>query len=411
MSGRKTYHYPRTVVVLQVSLLAPTGELTEIDVTTIPISVEWTRNDINEADEASIVVDWSEVPLDPRAVSDCRVVIYCADVGSEDRALSIADEAAARFIGFVDEPEVSFDESGETVTLACRDYTGRLIDTKWRGGSIRVDRPLSEVYRELLAEAPPYVGTELRIEDDRAVAGVTGRKLWTPPSGVSVWDCLVGLAKELGQTARWELGTLVVATPTTPSAADARLVVYGDQVERMTLRRSLNPVANKRIVFRALDTSSRKVVEGQWPATSEGVKRDEVAYSLPAGDWSPKTLVDRAKHVYTTWMRRQVQGSFDTVAMSDLDSADLVSLASGDQVYLQARSYDPARVLGKSRGELASYLRDHGLAPTTANALASAWVGSEDLASLFYVVRARHSWSRDAGYKLAADIGNVIGVS
>lgn len=408
--SRRVYHVPRGLVLLQPALASPglPETLREVDVVTIPIDMEWTRNDINEADEASITLDWSDLPLDPRALRDCRVVLYCSDVRSPDRTLAISDRSAVRFIGFVDEVEVDFGEDGERLSLRCRDYTGRLIDTKLGAKSVRVDRPLSACIREILALVPPYAGAELKIEDDRPVKAATGKATWTPPSGVSCWDAIVGLAKELGQTPRWELGRLVVSSPQPVAAADARIVVYGDQVERMTLKRSLNPVATKRIVFRALDTGSRRVLEGVWPPP--GDDRGEVAYTLPAGAWSSATLRDRAKQVFTTWERRQVGGTFETSAMSDLDDADLVGLASGDPVYLRARGVDPTRVLGKSRGQLAAYLRDHGLAPTVANALAQAWSSSEDLATLFYVIRARHRWASDDGYRLTCDFGNVIEV-
>jgi len=426
---RRVYHVPRALVLLQPALAAP-GQAEarrEIDVTAIPVDVEWTRNDINEADEASITLDWADLPLDPRALRDCRVVIYCADVGSPDRTLAISDRSAVRFIGFVDEAEVDFGGDSERVLLRARDYTGRLIDAKLpiKGlhgrsgaskvraskipeGSLRADRPLSEIIKQVLAVVPPYVGAEIEVEDDRSVASVTGKKLWTPPAGVSCWDAIVGLSKELGQTPRWELGRLVVGAPRSVRASEARIVVYGDQVERMTLKRSLNPVAVKRIVFRALDTGSRRVVEGVWPPP--GDDRGEVAYTLPAGPWSSDTLKARARQVFTTWERRQVSGSLETAAMSDLDDAGLVGLASGDPIYLRARSTDRARVLGKSRGELAAYLRDRGMAPTTANALAQAWSSSEDLATLFYTIRARHRWTRDDGYRLTVDFGNTVGV-
>lgn len=413
--------------MLQPALAAPgqVEQLRELTVTAIPVEVEWTRNDINEADEASVTLDWSTLPLDPRALRDCRLVVYCADVRSEERVLSIGDRAAVRFVGFVDEVETDFGDGGERVLLRARDYTGRLIDTKLpikgvsaRGGkvdaskiaqgSLRADRPLSQIIREVLSHLPPYQGTSLRVEDDRSVASVTGKKLWTPPAGVTCWDAIVGVSKELGQTPRWELGELVVGPPQPVRAPDARIVVYGDQVSRMALRRSLNPVATKRIVFRAVDAATRRVVEGVWPPPDDD--RGDVAYTLPAGDWSSETLRDRARQVFTTWERRQVSGSFETIAMSDLDDADLVGLQSGDAVYLRARSLDRTRVLGRSRGELAAYLRDNGMPATTANALAQAWSSSEDLATLFYVVRARHRWSRQDGYRLTADFGNAIGV-
>lgn len=408
---RRVYHYPRALVLLQPALAAPgqVEQLREVDVTAIPVEVEWTRNDINEADEASITLDWADLPLDPRALRDCRVVIYCADTGSDDRALVASDRSAVRFLGFVDEPELDFGEDAQRITLRARDYTGRLLDARWPSKEIRVDRPLSVCVREILSQVPPYVDAELEIEDDRSVRSVTGRRLWHPPQGTSCWDCIVGLAKELGQTPRWELGRLVIGPPQPVTAGETKLVLYGDQVHRMTMRRSLNPVATKRIVFRALDTASRRVIEGVWPPPSDE-KRDEVAYTLPAGAWSSDTLRDRAKQVFTLWERRQVQATFETRAMSDLDDADLVGLASGDPVYLRARSMDRTSVLGKSRGELADWLHDRGMSAQAANALAQAWSSSEDLATLFYVVRAKHRWTREDGYTLTADIGNVIGV-
>jgi len=395
---RATYHYPRALVLLQPTLT--NGQT--IDIITVPVDVDWVRNDITEADEATVTVDWADLPLDPRAIGDCRVTVYAADVGDPDKVISIRDRRYVRFVGYVDEPSIDFSDDGQRVTLRCRDYTGLLLDAKWQGKGVRVDRPLSQTLRELIEAHPGYRGASIVVaRDDR----VYGRDSWVPAHGSSIWDVCVAISKATGQTPRWVLGELVVSTPEEALIEDTRILVYGDQVARMDLRRHMNPTAGRTIQVSALDTESGRVIAGQYPAgTAENIQ----GFTRPAGAWSKAVLDAQARHIYETWQRRQVTGTLETRAMSDLDGSDLVGLESGHLLYVRARSADRASVLGMSRSELASYLHDRGMVRTVANALASSWANSEDLATLFYVVRAAHRWSRDDGYSLRVEFGSVL---
>lgn len=395
---RATYHYPRALVLLQPTLT----DGSTIDIITVPVEVDWTRNDITEADEATVVVDWADLPLDPRAIGDCRVTVYAADVQDPETVISIRDRRHVRFVGYVDEPALEFGDDGQRVTLRCRDYTGLLLDAKWSGSAVRVDRPLSQVLRELIEVIPGYRGASIVVARDERVFG---RDTWVPASGSSIWDVCVAISKATGQTPRWVLGELAVSTPEEALGKDTRILVYGDQVARMDLRRNMNPVAGRTIQVSALDTGSNTVITGQYPP---GDPQNIHGYLRPAGPWSRAVLDAQARHIYETWQRRQVTGSLETRAMSDLDGVDLVALESGNLLYVRARSADRASVLGMSRSELATYLHDHGMARTVANALANSWANSEDLATLFYVVRAAHRWSRDDGYSLRVEFGNVL---
>lgn len=398
---------PRAVVVLQPKVQSFGAEPARtVTHTVTPIAVEWSSNEPEEADDARVTIPWERLPLDPRAVADCRVTIFAADVGDPGVALSPRQDVA-RFVGFVDGDSIDFGD-GQTVELTARDYRGRLIDTPFAGGSVATDRPLSVAVRAVVSAVPGYADLPVSIERDSTLSATLGRKRWTPPKHASLWDVVCGLARETGQVARFVLDTLTIGPPRPLSGKDAVRLLYGNSIERLELRRDLNPTTRKTILLRALDPRTGRITEGRFPRSSYD---GETILAWPlTGSYSPSDLATRAEAIYRQRERQQLRGRLTTPWMDDERGRDLLVTRSGDGLAAFVRTDDPASVLGYSTGELADYLRRGGMAPTTARLFASRWAEADRLKPFFYVRRARHRLDAEQGYQLDAEIEAPIDV-
>jgi len=219
-----------------------------------------------------------------------------------------------------------------------------------------------------------------------------------------------GLARSLGLVADWRLDTLVVRAPLEDSSDDriarSRRVVFGDNLLKLGLRRNLNPVRGKAVLLRATNPATREVTEARWPPVRIDGERDLV-YPM-RGSWSVDALRQRARGVYRSFERRQLEGSMQTTSMADIDDLDLLDLEAGDLLEVRVRSVAEAPVLGMSRGELAAFLKQREVDDKVAEALASAWVEASDLLPLYFARRTVQTMTRADGYTLAVDLENVI---
>lgn len=117
----------------------------------IPKSVSVEKNNLSDADKCTIELDYRSLPFDPRAFRFAAVRVVIGSVSAEDYAAGIIGGGSqlelssivppettrwfsltgnSRFVGFVDEWMVEFDDSGERVTLQCRDISAVLRDTE-----------------------------------------------------------------------------------------------------------------------------------------------------------------------------------------------------------------------------------------------------------------------------------------
>jgi hypothetical protein len=89
---------------------------------------------------------------------------------------------------------------------------------------------------------------------------------------------------------------------------------------------------------------------------------------------------------------------------------DLTRLANGDDIYLRPYPVDRGAYGGLSDGELFAELTAGpvGLRPGIARAVVEAWRRTGDLSPRFYVRQARHTWTRDEGYRLRVEFINRV---
>lgn len=443
MAGR----YPRSLAELTVRLTDPSGRVLdedrEISFSAHPRSVEWISDEPSAADSCHVVLDWRHLPVDPRMVSDLHVRLYADDIVDPDAGLVVSDETL-RFIGYVDLPSMTHDESGATLTLEARDFSGRLRDSQLKTRRVITDIKLSQALVDMAGEVPGYTLPEggfalgVRVEgNDPKIRDVTGRSRWTPPENARVWDAMQALAREVGMVCEMDRRVLVVRPPRGAGGNDHRRMLFGENVSAFTLERSLQPGPLESIELRGLSSTSRRIIKGRFPPAGTNPKQrtqsrivvdgptgttrkprqqtitEAVRVIQVPGHFTQPQLVQLAEALYRRTERQQAEGTLETVAMRDLDSWGLPGLRSGMSLYVdlrerEANPLDRVRVLGYTRRELADLLVARGMDPEPADALAEAWVSADDAAPVFYVRRARHRLDNRQGYRLTVDIESFL---
>ena len=420
MSAR--LYYPRAVVFLDAlveDFSGGSGRL--LSFYAIPRSVEWKANDHREADTFRLELGYNDLPLDPRVLRSVRVAIYVADAPG-DVADIAADPRNLRFLGFADEPSQSFGEDGETVTLEGRDYTGPLIDMPWTGESVRIDRPLDAIVRELVDSVPGMEALVVEADAAPVLSTILGRAEWAPPDKADTWSVIVELCGLAGFVAQVRRDRLQIVAPGRAGVASRRFV-YGENVLSLDLRRNLHNAKQKQVEVKCWDDQARELRVATWPTspivlsskvstTKTGKVRStqDTAPIIPwyvAGAWTVQQLQDLARSIFDNAVRSEVEGTLETKDLDDLDGLDLLGLQNADEIELRLARGDLQSIQGMGEAEAARHIGRFVDDDAVAVALARAWVQADTLRPTFYVRAASHRWSGD-GYSLSIDLQNFV---
>jgi len=425
-------HHPRMRAVLSVLFDDLQGgsldEVATYDV--VPKSVEVTANSFRQADTFGLELDYTDLPFDPRTIRSVLVAIYMADVRDPQQVVSVTEREHLRFLGYVDEPETMLGDSGESVSLGGRDYTGLFLDYAWRDGLINVDRPFKRVVEDIAATVPGAGGVLLDIPAGVAAAKVSdriGRTQYAPREGDDAWTILAELCQLLGVLPVFHLDTLEVRSADTFGTNTAAFL-YGENLARLKFGRKLNEVRNRQVRVVCWDEKAREAREATWPTepiitgrkvSTEGKVSVETApvvtYDV-AGSYGQVELRAIAQTIYEESARQQVEGELETRDMRDaLGLTDLTQLRNGDAILVQLGRQDAREwMVGPWDMPEAEVIRrltrgPNPLNPDAAKALARSRKVAASLAERFYVQQATHRMSRDDGYSLTVRFINYVG--
>jgi len=439
--------YPRCRVVLTILLedfADGSGEVIPPAFPVIPRSVEIERNGYRQADTFSLELDHRDFPIDPRMIRSVLVGIYLGDVGDPTTEISLDDESFRAFLGYVDEPETSLEESGEVVRFRGRDYTSLFLDRPWTGGAIDVDRRLGDVLLEIVMSVPGTDGFKSLeaspdADMDLVLADIIGRKVYAPQANDDVWTILVDLCGRVGFIPVIELDRLLVLTPDNFSTkplweADGlsrafggrkASFLYGENVAKLSYKRDFKDPRSIQVEIRCWDEVNRALLTARYPATPVVIRKKVSTTGKASTDSAPivplfvqgcYTQAHLEYMAYAAWeemARSQVEGELETKEMVDLSGqVDLPTLANGDTLTVVLGSTLQTSIAGMSSSEAIVHLTSPPRAfdIAIATALVTSWKQAQELAAEFYVASARHRWTRDEGYTLTVAFINYIGV-
>lgn len=140
----------------------------------LPKRVSVEKNNLSDCDKCTIELDYRSLPFDPRSFRAAAVRVIIGSVSSEDYDKGVNGGGSqldlpsivppetsrwysatgnTRFVGFVDEWMVDFDDSGETVSLQCRDLSSVVRDTPVRFGTgIDLDKGIRAGVDEFISQ-------------------------------------------------------------------------------------------------------------------------------------------------------------------------------------------------------------------------------------------------------------------
>lgn len=412
----------------------------------IPRTVSISRNSARKCDTASIEFDFRDFPFDPRTLTSCHVAVHLEAL-KKASAPMIPSRLNLRFVGTVDEIEVTWSNDGERIKVECRDYTARFFDAPWTAccppsppaPSLQIATPIGVTLLTIVDGIRALVAPDTLPLDpatSRAAATampnlVTGRLVYTPrDKKESAWEAVCGLCDLHGLVPVWDLDVLHIRTAAETTLSKPAIMVYGQNVESLRFKRNLLRPEKKGVRVTSWNPQLGQSLSASWADGRPGVPTPDLATKSAKGS-APSTppvveyhiegpatvgdLLKIAERLYDERRRSKIDGELETRDLTDLVLGPLLGLANGDRVQIHLDPGLQSSVAGMSQAEAVAFLsnplKTNALDPAVATALMAAWTQAQTLACTFYVLEAHHRWDRDDGYTLRIRFGEfVLGV-
>ena len=398
-------------------------------------------------------------------------------------------------VGTVDEWTVSHEAGVSMIDISGRGLSGILLDSPFPPellGIIKVGRPIDEVVRQVLSLHPlgatiaPFIKVAPRTDwpnftipaprvSDQAARVGRGASGTKPPRGgskgagsLNFWDVITRFCFLVGAIPRFKGQFLEIkpsrglfdqalragidpAVPTPFKNGAVRFVngkpirvrrlVYGRNVEDLTLNRKLGGVKAQVVEVLSLDTSSKlrgkdRVISAIYPGPGDivGNIRSQVASSgiasvkqtlkIPVnGITDPTRLKEIAKSVFEEIMRGEIGGSFKTKVLSSIGGnnadPDMLRLRPGDalEIGVDASGFGSRPPVVSELTDLTAASFEEAVAKVKARVgdgrLARVIVASTrgsitQLQSIFYTEVVKFDWDASTGIEISGDFKNYV---
>lgn len=393
-----------------------------------PSACEVRRNGYHAADEFDITIPLRALPFDPDLLSSVAVTIYFFEEidGQPVEEWAVPEYEAIR--GLVDDPESSVEEREHAITLTGRDYTSLLIDREWDPRQrIPSGLPLDQTIQRLADDAaPPGATTRFKVVFSSVASSTpplvgasrrsTKRKgLWVKP-GKSLWQVIYDMALAEGFIAFIRGETIHITDPrtqTAASAADARRLVYGRNLQRFRSKRRLAKERVPQIRVAAFDPVARARVEVTYPPTSRtptnavGIKRDEILrIAAPAGVFDRETLGRIARTRFENAARTEAEYTATTRHLTDPDGRSMLTLDAGSPLWIEFDPFDRAAMRALTVAERQEHMLSRGFSPELAEFAAAYFDRIDQYRQPHYTRSARLSYDVNSGMTIEVEAVN-----
>jgi hypothetical protein len=301
-----SFYYPQAAVKLRIlpedyQLTSDASLLAPVDIIVQSKHIEITSNDYKTSDTFNMKIDYKNFPFDPRTIRACGVVIYMQDMQQGGLKL-VPQPDNTIFVGFVDEENISLDDTNQEVTLEGRDYTALLIDQKYLVNKpISEQKPLNVAISEFLSQIPALQNIKIINQTGDVLPslgkfypghadGLSGQR--NPGTNETYWSLIQDACARAGLVCFIRLDQLILTSPRNQATTvgDDIKFLYGKNVKKLTMKRKLGRLKNINISVRS--RSGKNVIIAKIPAEAEpawcasfGIKRQEVvvAQLMPTG--------------------------------------------------------------------------------------------------------------------------------
>jgi len=382
---------------------------------TVPVQGNRVNVNINsyaEADTFELELDYKVFPFDPRAIRSLQVSIHMEDMErlEEDGApkkIQPTDDNRM-FMGFADEDEMTFNDNARSVKLKGRDFTGLLIDAKWPGRLVSLDKTVMTVLNEILQSL--QATQDIFVENRTGLPVLPILAKFFPDFGKlsgkrnakqreTYWDVIQDIVSKAGLIAYIELDKLILTKPRTLyDSSKAVKFVYGRNVTDLQMTRKMGRQKGFNVVVRSV--IQKEVVKVEIPKDStnlpEGGEPVRIAKQSAGGVVIDKSkeeslapflafavanvrdkahLIEIGEKIFEELGRQQIEGRFKTADMCapTKDNADfnLLQLRVGTPVSIVIGIDDLEKIQEKAdAAERLKYLIDRKWQSQVANVFA-----------------------------------------
>ena len=447
-----------------------------------PISVSIEYNGLASADTASISIDFADAPIDPRLLRAAGVEITLGLVSAADfeagmergqrrpdrslTSLVSRDDGGttARFVGFIDDWEVEYSESGDSIKMTCRDMSAQIRDIRLLPGvSINMALPLDEGVADLLnrasattrgvtvrfvGEGSPPVPVAAAPQRRRPRRGASNRRARRSGQEMSLWDHITDVVRAQGLIAMMRDYELLIADPRTLyNVEGVRRMVYGRNLERLRFTRKLSGVKAPTMEVRCHDAERGRTLWARFPTPSgqpasgvlgvdnppaparannvppSGSNPDEtIRVMVVSGITDPGRLGLIARGIFEEIGRQEIEGVFETGDAWSYDNTpdlpDLLTMRPGDAVTLLVAGIEAggedvgadsslARIQSMDRNRRINYMTTIGWPRDVAARFADLQEAS-GFQTTFRVRDVRLNWDHTSGFTTTCDFFNYI---
>jgi len=337
-----------------------------------PMSVQIERNGLATAGTATIVLDYTNAPFDPRIIRAAHVEILLGVVPADDyeagvergetrddgSLLSIVGSqadgnlgGATRFVGFVDQWGVKYSDEGDTITLECRDMSAPFRDLRLNSGeSIDLNLPIDEGVQGFVdsvsaslrgvrvsyqGEGDPPTPADVMSQRRGSRRRRQRRRARRGSEEMSIWDHITDVVRGLGLLPVIRDFELLLIEPRTLFATTGtKRMVYGRNVGALEFTRRLAGVKVPTIEVRCYDPDIGRVRWARYPVRSgerrsgvigrenppRALRANEVPPSGANPEESIRTLVVSGI-TDGTMLERIARNSFEQIGRQEIEGA------------------------------------------------------------------------------------------
>ncbi len=449
----------------------------------LPISVSVERNGLATADTCSIEIDFIDAPFDPRMFRAVAVEAVLGVVSAEDyeagmrgvrrddgslvslvaRPADGGSRGATRFVGFVDDWSVNYDEGGDTITLECRDMSAPLRDLKLNSGdSIDLSLPIDKGVQAFLdAVSPTTAGMRVRFlgEGDAPSPadaapgtryprrGAKKRRNKRGDADMTLWDHITDVLGSVGFIPMVNGFDLIIAEPRTLfTSQGVRRMVYGQNLTSLGFKRHLMGVKVPTIEARCYDKQIGRTRWARFPVrsgerntgifgisnpprplranevTPSGANPTEAVRVIEVSKvYDPDVLARVARGAFEQIGRQEIEGNLSTGDVSSFgvpfEEADLLDARAGEPVeVLVVAAAAPgedgaqsslAELQALTRARREAYLLELGWPAKVARRFA-ALQDANAFQTVFRVLDVRLEWAAAEGLRVSMNFINYV---
>ena len=429
--------------------------------------VEIMINDITEANQFRVKIDYKTLPFDPRTMRSCRITIYMENqksvfLGNKHNQI-VPSRNNIVFIGFVDIESITMDERQRSVMLKGRDLTSVFLDLPYTGKHLDLSRRLDLVVQDLIDQtgiAGRAILIDTRIGENERLPIINSSlnknntaSAGNIPKDSNFWDMITKVVTLGGLICYMDLDRLVITKPrilynpdSIGTKARPKLFIYGKNVVKMNVERRLGRYRNYNLVLRSLNLHTGKITNVSIPKdatvgrnfganaiggkhvmikriNANGSLETEIApsilFTLPNLK-NKEEIVEVGEQLFEEMARQDLEGSLETMEMT---LPEIVGKQRGDfktnlvnfseikngtpiEIYIDTDDMDKIRSTA-SLSQRERYLIQRGYTKKVARVFA---LSQNLVKNRFYVKGAIYRLSQ-SGFSLTVDFINYVETS